>query len=425
MTGPLGSEAIPYERAKELARSEDASVRRALAERKDLSPELLYYLAEDTSADVRLAVASNEFAPRQTDLLLAQDTDADVRGGLAAKIATVAPELSAAESSKIYTQTHEALETLANDQITKVRAILSDALKDVVDAPAEIIKMLANDLEIEVSGPVLEFSPVLSESDLIQIIEKGPANGGVAAIARRSSVSENLADAIIGTEDVGGIANLLGNDSAQIREEALDDLINQSSNIELWQAPLVSRPELPDGAAQRMAGFLAENLLDALKQRADLDPTALAAVSDIVRDRVGGNKPDDTNVIGAGFDFLKVAPPIVKVARLHVAKNLTDISIVKAMQAGDHVFVFAALIVRSGVDLTVARKIFIEKSPHGIVALIGKANMPLELLGMIQQQMGRIAPSEIIMLPKDGNFPMVQDEIDWQIEFFTDISARV
>ena len=176
MTGPLRPEKITYERAKELARSDDASVRRVLAEREDLSPELLYYLAEDTSAYVRLAVASNERAPRQTDLLLAQDTDTDVRGGLAAKIATVAPELNAAESSKIYAQTHEALATLASDQITKARAILSDALKDVVDAPAEIIKMLASDLEIEVPGPILKFSPVLSESDLIQIIEKGPVN---------------------------------------------------------------------------------------------------------------------------------------------------------------------------------------------------------------------------------------------------------
>jgi len=52
-------------------------------------------------------------------LLLAQDTDADVRGGLAAKIAMVAPELNVAESSKIYAQTHEALATLARDQIPK------------------------------------------------------------------------------------------------------------------------------------------------------------------------------------------------------------------------------------------------------------------------------------------------------------------
>ena len=74
---------------------------------------------------------------------------------------------------------------------------------------------------------------------LFRSLKKGPANGGVAAISRRSNVSENLADAIIGTEDVDDIADLLGNDSAQIREEALDDLINQSSNVELWHATIL------------------------------------------------------------------------------------------------------------------------------------------------------------------------------------------
>lgn len=99
-------------------------------------------------------------------------------------------------------------------------------------------------------------------------------------------------------------------------------------------------------------------------------------------------------------------------------------SIVKATQADDHVFVFAALIVRSAVDLTVARKIFVEKSPKGIVALIGKTRLSSSLLVMIQQQMGRIDPSEIIELPEDDSFPMAQKEIVWQIEFFTDMSAR-
>ena len=77
---------------------------------------------------------------------MALDSDADVRGGLAQKIAHVAPDLSAEASEKVRVQTYEALEMLANDQITKVRAILSEALKDVVDAPPDIIKRLANDI---------------------------------------------------------------------------------------------------------------------------------------------------------------------------------------------------------------------------------------------------------------------------------------
>lgn len=424
MSGVIGKETITYERAKALARSDDPSVRAALAERKDLSPELLYFLAEDVSAKVRRAVAVNIAAPRQTDLLLAHDVDADVRGGLAQKIAAVAPNLSFEESNKVRSQTEDALQALANDQITKVRAILSEALKDVVDAPADIIKTLAGDLEIEVSGPVLEYSPVLSDKDLIEIIERGPADGGVAAIARRHQVSENLADAIIGTDDVEGIADLLGNNSAQLREEALDDLISRAEGVHLWQAPLAVRTKLPEGAAQRMAGFLAENLLHALRERSDLDATTMAAVSEIVRDRLGNEKAYDKKALSAGFDFLKVDPPLDTVKRLQAAGKLFDSVILKALQAGDHAFVFAALIIRAGVSVPLARKVFVDKNPTGIVALIGKAEMPASIIVMIQQQMGRISPSEVIEPNDDKTFPMSRDDIDWHIEFFSNMADR-
>lgn len=424
MTGVLGSETISYERAKELARSDDPAVRAALAERKDVSPELLYYLAEDVSVEVRRAVAINKAAPRHTDLLLARDVDVGVRSGLAQKIALVAPNLSVEDSAKVRNQTKDALEALANDQITKVRAILAEALKGVVDAPADIIRTLARDIEIEVSGPVLEFSPVLTDTDLIEIIERGPADGGIAAIARRNGVSENLSDAIIGSDNLEGIADLLGNNSAQIREEALDDLINRSENIELWQPPLVARTKLPDGAVQRMAGFIAENFLHALRERSDLDPMAMQAVSDIVRDRLGGAKGIEKKALSAGFDFLKVDPPLETVRRLFDAGKLSDKVVMKALQAGDHAFVFAALIIRADVDVSLAKKVFVEKNPAGIVALIGKAGMPASMIIMIQQQMGRLAPSQIIEPADDIAFPMSRDDIDWHIEFFSKMTGR-
>lgn len=426
MADHTGSDPISYEQARELAQTDDVGVRAALAERQDIPPEILYYLSDDQSADVRFAVATNTAVPKQTFIKLAKDSDADVRGGLAANIAKIAPNLSAEESDKLRTQTHEALETLAKDQITKVRAVLSDALKDVVDAPADVIKLLASDLEFEVSGPVLEFSPVLTDQDLLEIIEQGPAAGAVGAIARRDGVSENLADAIIATDDIEGIGDLLGNNSAQIREEALDELIARSETIDLWQAPLVTRPHLPDGAAERMAGFLAESLLDKLRERDDLDVDAMAIVSDIVRQRMGADRDDldPEKALSAGFDFLKVDPPIDTVKRLHENDKLGEGVIKKALQAGDHTFIYAALIVRGAVDVAVARKIFLEKSPHGIVALFGKARLPGDMIVLAQQKMGRIAPSEIVKPHEDGSFPMSIDDIDWHLEFFASMVER-
>ncbi len=419
----LNSETISYEIAKKLARDQDPEVRRVLAERADLKPEVLYYLAEDTDAEVRKAVAKNLASPRQTDVLLANDDDADVRGDLAGKIARLAPGLSTDEQDKARQATYEALETLAKDQITKVRGILSDALKDIADAPADVIKTLALDTEIEVSGPVLEFPPVLTDDDLLEIIEFGPATGGLSAISKRAEVTESVSDAIIVTDDVNAIADLLSNDSAQIRESTLDDLIERAPDVDLWHAPLVGRPKLPDGAATRLATFLADNLLEVLQERADLDTEILDTVKAVVHQRLGDEGIMSSEPEGGGQDFLNMDLPLDMVERLYSARKLDSPVIGKALNAGDYSFVLAALVVRGGIEEAVAKKIFVEKSAEGISALTWKASIPAKMAVQLQQRMGRVAPSAI--LEADGeNYALSNDDLNFQIELFTNLSAK-
>ena len=45
----LNNETITYDQSRELARHKDPKVRRALAKRKDLKQEILYFLAEDST----------------------------------------------------------------------------------------------------------------------------------------------------------------------------------------------------------------------------------------------------------------------------------------------------------------------------------------------------------------------------------------
>ena len=243
---------LTYEQARALAASGDRSVREQLARRADLPPEILYYLAEDDTASVRRAVANNASAPHQTHTLLAQDSDSNVRCDLATKISRVLPDLSAEEQGKVRQSAHDALRALARDQIVAVRQALAEALKDVAGAPPDVIKALARDAESAVAMPVLQYSPVLSDEDLIEIIRSGPAAGGLNAIARRSKVGEGVSDAISAANDASAIADLLGNKGAQIREETLDRLIDQSAEVTLWQAPLATRP--PFGDRDRCAG---------------------------------------------------------------------------------------------------------------------------------------------------------------------------
>jgi uncharacterized protein (DUF2336 family) len=420
----VNSATISYEDSKELATHVDAAVRAKLAQRKDVRPEILYFLAEDPDPDVRRAIAENAAAPDLSHVLLAADADEVVRTGLASKIAAKAPGLEADDSDRARRATYEALEMLARDQLKVVRGVLSEALKDVPGAPHGIIMTLARDLEIDVSGPVLEFSPVLGDDDLLEIIAAERAEGALGAIARRENVGEPISDAIVATDDTAAIADLLSNNSAQIREETLDRLVDAAENVELWHKPLVARHHLPEGAAARMAHYLADSLLAELGQRTDLDQATLAEVRATVSKRIG-SRGQDTPVPAGGQDFLKGEQPMNMVMRLYNARKLEAKVVEKALMASDYGFVFAALLVRAGLGPEVGRRIFQEKHPKAIMGLCWKAGLSAEMGEQVQKRMGRVAPGELLKATESGGYPLSEQDLAWQLEFFSDLMASV
>src|SRR3546814_13175291 len=82
--------------------------------------------------------------------------------------------------------------------------------------------------------------------------------------------------------DVSAVAALRANDSAQIREETLELILDAAPSHEPWHEPLVQRPNLPGKAAKRIAGFVAASLLQRLAGRKDLPADALAEVRQVM-----------------------------------------------------------------------------------------------------------------------------------------------
>src|SRR5262249_17512424 len=75
----LPRQKISYEQARDLLDHPDPEVRRGLAARDNLEPEILFYLANDPDVEVRRAIATNHATPAKASLVLAFDADADVR----------------------------------------------------------------------------------------------------------------------------------------------------------------------------------------------------------------------------------------------------------------------------------------------------------------------------------------------------------
>lgn len=444
-----------YERDKQLAADSEIVARTKVA-RSRSAPEILYYLATDEAPQVRREVAANVHTPYQADFLLVHDPDVMVRADLAHKISTLLPDLSPHEQGEACRRVTEIIEILARDQAVRVRQIVSEALKDVANAPQETIRRLARDTEIVVAEPVLRFSPLLTDEDLLEIVATPPAHGARAVIASRKGLAERVADAIVGAEDEVAVATLLANPTAQIREETLDRIIAVAPQHEKWHAPLVDRPVLPAKLAHRIASFVADHLMRRLEQRQDLDPEVRAAVAEAVRIKIDAEAaeaaapatPEDeapaalapqmgkakSPATAAEKAKAKAKPPApegvepkssespeqratARVQKLLAEGLLDENAINTAIHEGDRIFVKTALAVLAKVPSDSVERMFATRTAKGIVALVWKAGLTPRMAMQIQLRIGSIQFQQALA-PRNDDWPLRPDEMDWHLEFF-------
>jgi uncharacterized protein (DUF2336 family) len=74
-------------------------------------------------------------------------------------------------------------------------------------------------------------------------------------VSWRAAVSDKVSGAIVAANDTPAMVTLFVNPNAQIREDTLDEIIKTAEQAEPLHEPLVSRPELSQGAIRRVAGF--------------------------------------------------------------------------------------------------------------------------------------------------------------------------
>jgi len=399
---------VSYEDSKRLARTEDVGARRKLAANRTLRPELLYYLAEDPAAEVRREIAANPKTPVQADLLLARDRDDGVRRDLARKIARLAPDLDADSQDEMQKRAVQLLEILARDQLVQIRRAIADAVKDLPTAPVGAIRALARDAEIEVAGPVLQFSPLLEDSDLLEIIGADPIPGALSAIARRHGLTEPVAESIAASDNESAVAALLANGSAQIREETLDALIDRAPPRQSWHGPLVRRPKLSATAVTRLAGFVARSLIEVLQQRADLDEASARALAEAVEARLA---------TGGGDTAADDAPEAVA-RKLQEAGALNEDRLSEALDAGDREFMVESLALLADMRRVAVERVLSSQSPKGVTALAWQAGLSMRFATVLQSRLARIPPKALLVADPAGDYPLGEDEMVWQMEFF-------
>jgi uncharacterized protein (DUF2336 family) len=385
-----GADPLDYKEQRLRVQDSKAKVRKDLARRTETRPEILYFLAEDKDPVVRQAVAGNQAAPLQADVILSEDSDDDVRVSLADKIGLLVPDMPDEEKQKVRELTEQVLESLAQDEFVKVRATLAEHLKHSDQVPHAVIMRLAQDIETIVAAPVLECSPMLSDQDLLEIIRISQAEGAISAVARRERLSESVADSIASSGDRAAVTELLANQSAQIREETLDDIIARAQEVEPWHSPLVERPTLPVNAIRELSRFVAGSLIKKLARRNEVDETMAQELAAVVEQRECEDQ--------SAQDLFQLG-------------HLNDDVVLGAITRKDEEFVLEALALMSGITRKKVQHMMQLRNPKLVTSLAWKAGLGMRTAMDLQKHTARITPPEILNARFGTEYPLTVKEM--------------
>lgn len=390
-------EVVPsYEEAKKIAAEGSIAERAKLAALRMLPPELLYFFATDTAPEVRRAVAGNDGTPLQADLLLAKDEVPQIRSDMGMKVCRLLPSLSSEQNRRVSQMAYEVLEVLAQDQLPSIRAMVADQIKSLDNVPRELVQRLANDVESIVAAPVLEFSPMLTDQDLIDVIKAGIHGEMLAAIARRDMLSDNVSRAVAQTEDDLAVPALLQNTTARLDRKTLLMIVSAGVDHPSWHDALVHREDLDETLATRVAGYVSESLVEHLIMT---NTSITSEIADQLRDgvRKGSNSAQLSD------DRMTPEQEIELAASLYRSGELTSSVMTLAASREEKQFIVYALSHLTGASAQkIERGLWGKKGNRLAVALAWKTRLGMGFATALQANLLGLSEVDIIRKP-DGD----------------------
>ncbi|WP_262696407.1 DUF2336 domain-containing protein [Kordiimonas aquimaris] len=299
---------------------------------------------------------------------LLQDPNSDNRALAARKVAATFEGKELSKSERAIAE--DIFRAMLSDAAERVRHALSDSLKDNPLVPHDIAATLAKDVEA-VAMPMIESSTVLTDEDLIEIVRT--RNSEVQeAVAGRASVSEELAGALVETNNEHVVAKLVTNNGASINEATYEQVLDKFADSDAIKDPMAKRNDLPVGVSERLVTMVSEQLRDHIMTHNRISP---ATASDLLLE--SREKATVSLVEGGSQRTIQEL-----VDQLDANGRLTPTLMLRALCMGDTTFFEVALAKRVKIPVLNAYKLVHDGGDLGLKRLFDAANMPDQFLGM-------------------------------------------
>jgi uncharacterized protein (DUF2336 family) len=298
---------------------------------------------------------------------LLTDPSVDARADAAAKIAThydAAADFGEQEKKLA----EEIFSLMCKDAEERVRGALSANLKECPFLPHDIARTLADDVA-SVSDPILKFSTVLTDTDLIEIVTS-QGEDKQKAIASRPSVSPDVSDALIDTRNEAVVGTLVANDGAEISTGSMQRVLDDFADSDLVKSSMVGRSALPMEVSERLVNMVSDKLQQELIARHELP-------SDSVSDLILQSREKATLGLLSGKNHGEDSRRLL----IHLYQNnrLTPTIMLRALCMGDMDFLEGSVAVRARTPLSNTREMIHGGDRSQITSLLDKADLPKPL----------------------------------------------
>ena len=258
---------------------------------------------------------------------------------------------------------------MLNDAEVRVREALSATLKRSPDLPHDMARKMAQDVD-SVALPVLEFSEVLTEEDLLEIIST-EAEAKQVAIAHRPSVNPTVADALVeqGNEEV--VAELLANDGAEIGDATYGTVLEKFADSDRVKTPMAHRAKLPVGIAERLVKMVSDKLQEHICAHHEL-PGELAG------DLIMRSRERATMSLSGEDSAQELVAALAKNGRL------TPSIVCRAVCMGDMPFFEWSMSTLSTLPINNTRTLIHDRGQLGLAAVFDRTSMPKGLYPVVR-----------------------------------------
>jgi uncharacterized protein (DUF2336 family) len=336
------------------------------------------------------------------------------------------------DSAKLTTAERDAaqaiLNLIARDAAEMVRRAMAVTLKSSPNLPHEIAVQLAQDIDA-VATPILVSSPVLTDEDLLTVLETTTTTKR-CAIASRENVSAIIVHEILDSGDEKAVRISAANDGADYDAAAFQRTMTTFGDSPDVMDAFVARSHLPLDVTEKLISHISDVALDRMMKRHALPPQLAVEISEGARERATVDLVDQAGLAHNPKHFVQ---------QLRMNGRLTPSLVLRATLRGHMVFLEHALAELAGVSHGKAWLLIHDAGPLGLRAIYDRTGMPPRIFPAIRAALeifqnvemphdaaGRARFQRVLAERALTRFQGIpEDDLDYILSRFEDESATI